>query len=64
VQEESKVGKKLSELTTRRVIMLVLAMIFSLPAFTISSYKDETNSYTFGLHIVDSFTEDPVLSEF
>jgi hypothetical protein len=29
VPEESKVGKKLSDLTTRRVIILVLVMLFS-----------------------------------
>ena len=30
IPEESKVGKKLSELTTKRVIILVLAMMFRL----------------------------------
>jgi len=32
VPEESRVGKKLSDLTQRRVIVLVLAMLFSIPA--------------------------------
>ena len=40
VPEESKVGKKLSELTTRRVIMLVIGMIFGLPFFYTSLYTD------------------------
>lgn len=55
IPEESKVGKKLSDLTTRRVIMLVLAMMFSVPLFTISTYKDENNSYNFGLELVKFF---------
>jgi hypothetical protein len=33
VGEESKVGKKLSDLITRRVIVLVLAMLLSVPVF-------------------------------
>jgi hypothetical protein len=31
--KESMVGKKLSDLTTKRVICLVLAILFSLPIF-------------------------------
>lgn len=50
--EESKVGKKLSDLTTKRVIMLVLAMMFSVPLFTSSSYTDDNNSYTYGLELI------------
>jgi hypothetical protein len=53
--EESKVGKKLSDLTTRRVIMLVLAMMFSVPVFTISTYKEDNNSYKFGLEMIKEF---------
>jgi hypothetical protein len=33
VEEESKVGKHLSDLTTRRVIVLVFVMLFSAPLF-------------------------------
>lgn len=58
VPEESKVGKKLSDLTTRRVIMLVLAMMFSVPIFTVSTYIDDNDSYTFGLQIIQSFEYD------
>ena len=57
VPEDSKVGKKLSDLTTRRVIMLVLAMMFSVPAFTISTYKEENVSFTFGLELLNQTTE-------
>lgn len=34
IPQESKVGKMLSDLTTRRVIILVLAMLISVPLFT------------------------------
>ena len=55
VPEESKVGKKLSDLTTRRVILLVLAMLFSVPLFSTSTYLDSFNSYTFGLNLVSQY---------
>lgn len=43
--EESKVGKKLSDLTTRRVIILVLAMIFTVPIFSTSTYMDDPTCF-------------------
>lgn len=49
---ESKVGKKLSEYTTRRVIILVLAMLFSVPVFTVSTYLEEPNSFQYGLSLI------------
>ena len=51
-QMESKVGKKLSEITTRRVIVLVLAMLFSQPIFSVSTYMTEPNSYDYGLNLI------------
>jgi hypothetical protein len=45
IPEESKVGKKLSDLTTRRVIILVLSMLFSVPLFMPSTYGNEYNSF-------------------
>lgn len=55
VNEESKVGKKLSDLTTRRVIILVLAMLFSVPLFSTSTYLDPYNSYVFGLKMLSYY---------
>jgi len=46
VPEESKVGKKLSDLTTRRVIILVLSMLFSVPVFSVATYGDSYDSFT------------------
>lgn len=55
-QEELKVGKKLSDLTTRRVIVLVLSMMFSVPVLTLTTYKDENNSFKFGLEMINNYT--------
>ena len=59
IPEESKVGKKLSDLTTKRVIILVLAMMFSIPIFSISTYRNDNNSFKFGLELMDLFSSDP-----
>lgn len=42
----------MSEKTTRQVILVVLAMLFSVPLFTPTTYIDEPNSYDFGLSLV------------
>ncbi len=55
IPEESKVGKKLSDLTTRRVILLVLAMLFSVPVFTVSTYVSDYNGYKVGLQLMSEY---------
>ena len=40
--------------------MLVLAMMFSVPLFTITTYKEENSSYKFGLEIVHKFKDHPL----
>ena len=52
--QESKVGKKLSELTTMRVIVLVLIMIIILPFFDLSMYTD-IDGTQIGLQIIDRY---------
>jgi hypothetical protein len=52
VPKESKVGKKLSDLTTRRTIILVLAMLFSVPIFSRTTYITNPDPYTFGLKVL------------
>lgn len=51
-KNESKVGKKLNDKTTRRVIIMVLAMLFTVPIFTVGTYIGEPNSYDYGLALV------------
>jgi len=54
VPQESKVGKKLSDLTTRRVIILVLAMLFSVPLLSVGTYMAIPDSYSFGLTLLST----------
>lgn len=46
--EESKVGKRLSDLTTRKVIILVLIMICASPIFAVTTYKTENTYFEYG----------------
>jgi hypothetical protein len=49
---ESKVGKKLSDFTTRKVVILVLVMLFTSPIFSVYSYLEEPNTYNYGLEMM------------
>lgn len=55
VPQESKVGKKLSDLTTRRTIILVLAMLFSVPLFSTGTYFQEPDPYSVGLSLMKNY---------
>jgi hypothetical protein len=50
--QESKVGQKLSDLTTRKVIVIVLVMMFSVPLFSLDTYQEDPNSYDYGLQMI------------
>lgn len=54
IPQESKVGKKLSELTTMRVIILVLIMILILPFFNLYMWV-EVDGYLYGLKTIDYY---------
>jgi hypothetical protein len=56
VGEESKVGKKLSDLITRRVIVLVLSMLLSVPVFSDTTYLADDSSFDMGLKIMDAYS--------
>ena len=51
-EKESKVGKKLSDKLTQRVIILVLVMLFSVPLFTVTTYFDPPNSFDYGIDLI------------
>jgi hypothetical protein len=55
IPKESKVGKKLSDLTTRRVIILILSMLISVPLFADSTYVDYNDSYDAALRLMSAF---------
>ena len=43
------IGAMLSDLTTRRVIILVMTIMLSIPLFAIETYHDNVVSYDIGL---------------
>jgi hypothetical protein len=45
----------LSDLTTRRVIILVLAMLISVPIFTDITYQDENTSFNLSINIMKNY---------
>lgn len=47
-QQESQVGKRLSELTTRRVILVILGMLIAMPLLEHSAWLQESNSAQYG----------------
>ncbi len=53
--QESKVGKQLSDLTARRVIILVLAMLISGPIFSDTTYQDDNNSFKIGISMIKNY---------
>jgi len=50
--KESNVGKKLSDYTTRKVIIIVLFMLFTNPIFMVSSYQVEPESLSYPIQLV------------
>ena len=48
--QESKVGQKLSDMITRRVIILVLCIMISVPIFTEDTYKDNSTTFDTGMY--------------
>ena len=52
IPNESRVSKKLSELTTKRVVILILAMLFILPFWGYETWVDTYKSWDYGLKVV------------
>lgn len=50
--KDIRVGKKLSDLTTKRVSVLVMVLIFMIPLFDSGYYYDNDKSYTFGINLL------------
>jgi class 3 adenylate cyclase len=55
VTSESKVGNKMSEVTMKRVIIIVMAMLFILPLFDNEFYFNFQTSWEYGLVEIRSF---------
>ena len=56
--QESKIGKVLSEVTTKKVIIMVLCVMLSVPVFSFNTYVVETNSFSIGLDLVAVYDSD------
>jgi class 3 adenylate cyclase len=52
---ESRVGKRLSDLTIKRVILLVLCLLLFLPLFEIEFYVTVQTSYDYGAKVLAEF---------
>ena len=52
IPSESRISKKLSELTTKRVILLSLLLIFFLPLFNSDTYVEAERSYDISLQML------------
>ncbi len=49
LEKETNVGKKLSDLTTKRVVIIVLLIMISIPIFSSDTYFDKYSNNEFGL---------------
>ena len=59
-KRESRVSKKLSELTTKRVIILVLLLICIIPLFSSDYYFDKSDSFTIWMTILRNMADSSV----
>lgn len=55
--QESAVGKKLSDLTTRKVILIVLAMLLSAPFFIVTTFLPNPDGISIGLDYIGEFEQ-------
>ena len=61
--DDTKLGKKLLELTTRMVMTLVLAFMLTVPLFTVSTWNDDSEKFTYGLRLVSEFYPNSSITE-
>ena len=47
----------LSDLTTKRLIIVVLAMLFSVPIFDVDTFIEKPDANTFGITLISNFTQ-------
>lgn len=59
VTSESKVGKKMAEVVMKRVILIVLTLLFILPLFDTDFYFTNHTSWEFGLSEMKAFLNEP-----
>ncbi|OMJ84319.1 hypothetical protein SteCoe_14605 [Stentor coeruleus] len=57
IPKESRVGRKLSDIITKRVIILVMVVLILIPLFDLDFFKTQKYSWDFGLQVVDDYDE-------
>ena len=58
VPQESKLGKAMSDVTTKKVIIIVLLVMLTVPIFAFDTYLSETTSYKIGLDLITLYDSD------
>ncbi|EGR29486.1 hypothetical protein IMG5_154690 [Ichthyophthirius multifiliis] len=58
---ESKIGKMLSDLTTKRVVLLIFSIAISVPLFSAETYNSLESSYTFGLNYLHNVMTNQII---
>ena len=51
--KETNVGKRLSDLTVQRLIIIVISIIFTVPLFNLETYHTDYTSAESGLHFIN-----------
>ena len=64
VPQESKLGKAMSDVTTKKVIIIVLLVMLTVPIFSFDTYLSETTSYKIGLDLITLYDNDYTGSSF
>lgn len=57
--KESKIGKLLSESTIKKVIIVILFLMFSVPIFDVDNYYPEDSSWDFLVGFVGKALDNP-----
>ena len=60
--KESKVGKKLSDLTIKRIIIIVLLLILTIPLMASGYWFDPTRCHELGIHQMGYLSSSPNIS--
>ena len=60
---ESRVGHELTDRISKRIISIVLAMLFFLPLFTPSAFRDDNSSYDYALRRLDLTVDTPAFDQ-
>ncbi|CAG9334471.1 unnamed protein product [Blepharisma stoltei] len=55
IPKESQVGKRLSDLTIKRVIIIILCLLFILPFFDTEMYLTNYTSWDYGIQEIEAF---------